>query len=101
MQHILYHQPFEKVIISSLPAQYRSKIINNTLCIVDGRLVFYGTVPKPTNKICRILVPVSLRHTIVFLLHTSPTVGHMGEYITLYHIKLRFFWPKVRSDIHL
>ena len=24
----------------------------------------------------------------------------MGEYKTLYRIKLRFFWPKLRSDIH-
>ena len=40
MQHILYHQPFEKVTISSLLAQYRSAIANNTLGIVIGRLVF-------------------------------------------------------------
>ena len=24
----------------------------------------------------------------------------MGEYKTLYRIKFRFFWPKIRSDIH-
>ena len=24
----------------------------------------------------------------------------MGEYKTLYRIRLRFFWPRMRSDIH-
>ena len=67
MQHLLCHQYFEKGTLSSLPAPFRSAISNNNL------------------------VPVSLRHTIFSLLHASPTVGHMGEYKTLYCIKLRFF----------
>ena len=94
MQHLLYHQPFERVTISSLPAQYRSAIANNILGIVEGRLVFYETVPTTSNKIYRIVVPVSLRHTIFSLLHASPTTGHMREYKILYRIKIRFFWPK-------
>ena len=79
MQHLLYHQPFEKATLSSLPAHLRSAIANNNLGIVEGRLVFYETVITTANKICRIVVHVSLRHTIFSLLHASPTTDHMGE----------------------
>ena len=50
MQYLLYHQSFEQVIIPSLPAQYRSSIVNNTLCIVEGRHVLYEIVPKNTKN---------------------------------------------------
>ena len=92
MQHLLYHQPFEKTTLSSLPAQFRSAIANNNLGLVEGRLVFYETVITTANKICR--------HTIFSILHASPTDGRMGEYKPLYRIKLRFFWPKMRSNTH-
>ena len=100
IQHLLYHQLFEKTTLSSLPVQFCSAIANNYLGIVEGRLEFYETVITTTNKICRIVVAVSLRHTIFSLLHASPSAGHMGEYKTFYRIKLRFFWLKLRSDIH-
>ena len=32
-------------------------------------------------------------------MYTSPIAGHMGEYKTLYRIRLRFFWPCMRGDI--
>ena len=100
MQHLLYHQPFEKTTLSSLPAQFRSAIANNNLGLVEGRLVFYETVITTANKICRIVVPVSLRHTKNSLLHASPTTGHRGEYKTLYRIKLQLFWLKLRYNIN-
>ena len=100
MKHLLYHQPFEKGTLSSLLSQFRSTLANNNLGIVEGRLVFYEAVRTTTNKTCHIADPVSLRRTIFSLLHTSPTPVVWGMYKTLYRIKLRFFWPKLRSDIH-
>ena len=32
-------------------------------------------------------------------MHATPIAGHMGEYKTLYRIRLRFFWPRMRSNI--
>ena len=91
IQYLIYHQLFEKDTLSSLPAQYCSTIANNNRGIVEGRLVFYEIVMTITNKICRIVVPISLRQTMLSLLHASPAAGHMGEYKTLYSIKVRFF----------
>ena len=91
MQHLFYHRPFEKVTLSSLLVQYRSVIANNKLCIIEGHLVFYERVLTTIKRICRIVVPVSLRHNLISLLHASPAAGHMGEYRIIYRIKLQFF----------
>ena len=32
-------------------------------------------------------------------MHATPVAGHMAEYKTLYRIRLRFFWPRMRTDI--
>ena len=68
--------------------------------MVEGRLVFFEKVVTTTNQICRIVVPISLHRIIFSLLHASPAAGHMEEYKILYRIRLRFFWPRMRSDIH-
>ena len=32
-------------------------------------------------------------------MHATPVAGHMGELKILYRIRLRFFWPRIRTDI--
>ena len=63
-------------------------------------MFFFEQVVTTANQICRIIVPISLRRIIFSLLHASPAAKHMGEYKTLYRIRLRFFWPRMRSVIH-
>ena len=48
---------------------------------------------------CRIVVPTSLRRIIFNLMHATPVTGHIGEYKTLYHVKLRFVLHRLRSDL--
>ena len=100
LHHLLYKQPFAKNISSSFPAQYRRAVATNSLGMVEGRLVFFEKVVTTANQICSIVVPISLRRIIFSLLYASPAAGHMGEYKTLYRIRLRFFWPRMRSNIH-
>ena len=45
---------------------------------------------------CRSFV-ASSQNTI--LMHASPVAGHMGEYKTLYRIRLRLFWPRLCTYI--
>ena len=40
MQNLLYHQLVEKATLSSLPAQYRSAVVDNTLGIVEGVVLY-------------------------------------------------------------
>ena len=100
IQHLIYHQLFDKIILSSLPTQFLIVISNNALGIVENRLVFYEPVLININKVFRIIIPLTLRHTIFYLLRTSSVADHMGEYKTLYRFKLSLSWPKIRSEIH-
>ena len=100
LHHFLHQKSFAKNALSSFPAQYRRTVATNSLCMVEGHLVFPEKVATTANQICRIVVPISLRRIVFSLLHTSPATGLMVEYKTLYRIRLRFFWPRMRSDIH-
>ena len=100
MYHLLHQQSFAKNALSSFPAQYRRTVATNSLGIVEGRLVLFEKVATTANQIFRIVVSISLRRIIFSLLHASLATGYMGEYKTLYQIRSRFFWPRMRSDIH-
>ena len=89
-----------KFSLSSLPVQYHSTVTNNALGIVENRLVFYEPVAIAINKHYRIIVPISLIHTLFSLFHASPATSHVREYKNLYRIKLCFFWPNMRFKIH-
>ena len=57
--------------------------------MVEGRLVFFKAATT-ANQMCRIVIQISLRRIFFSLLYASPAAGHMGEYKTLYRIRLRF-----------
>ena len=95
-----YQHSFVQNAFSSFPAQYRHAVANNSLGIVESRLVFFEKFSTTDNQICRIVVPISLRRIIFSLLYASPTTEHMGEYKALYRIRLRLFWPRMRSETH-
>ena len=82
--------PLDKPTILHLPTAYRTAIVRDFLGILEGRLVYYEKVATVTNHICRIVVPISLRRIIFNMMHATPIIRHMGEYKTLYRIKLRF-----------
>ena len=84
------NSPLDELTILQLPAAYRSAISRNLLGLLEGRLVFYNPVSTFTNHICRIAVLFSLRRTIFILVYAISIAGHIGEYKTIYRIKLRF-----------
>ena len=91
--------PLDKPTILHLPEAYGTAIARNLLGIIEGSLVYYENIDTITNHICRIVVPIPLHRIIFNLMHTTPIAGYMGEYKALYRIKLRFFWPRLRSDV--
>ena len=48
-----------------------------------------------------IAVPTGLRRLICSHYHCGPSGGHMGEYKTLFRIRMRFYWPGIRNDVKL
>ena len=91
LERLSGNDPLDKPTLLHLPAAYRTAIARNLLEILEGSLVYYKPIATVTNYICRIVVPISLRRIIFDLMHATPVAGHMGEYKTLYRIKLTFF----------
>ena len=81
----------DKLGIVSLSFTYRRAIVQNLHCIINDRLVYVELVTVSSNHLCRIVISLSLRRVIFDALHDFPTTSHMGEYKTLYRIKILFF----------
>ena len=91
--------PLDEPTTLEISVAYRTDIARNLLSLLEGRLVYYEPIPAVTIYICRIIVLISLRHVIFNLMHATPIAGYMGEYKILYWIRLRLFWPRLRSDV--
>ena len=85
--------------LANLCTTYRQTLANDLVNLFDGKLVYYEQTSTSTKYICRIIVPSNLRRYIFSVLHAFPSAGHMGEYKTLYRVKLRYFSPRHRRDI--
>ena len=93
------NSPLDEHTILKLLVPYRSTIARNLLALLEDRFVYYDAVPTATNHMYCIVLPFSLRRTIFTLMHATPVTRHMGEYKTLHRIKLRFLWPRLRSNV--
>ena len=48
----------------------------------------------------QLVVPKSLRPSVLHLLHNLPTSGHMGVAKTTERVRERFYWVNVRRDVY-
>ena len=71
MKHIRHNVPMNRLCITKLAITYRKAIAYNLFCIINCRVVYLEPVTVSTNHICRIIVPLSLRHIIFNAIHAS------------------------------
>ena len=45
------------------------------------------------------IVPKGLRRLVFRHYHAEPSGGHVGEYNTIFCIRMRFWWPGIRNDV--
>ena len=67
--------------------------------LVNRKLVLFKPVFQQIRYVGLIIVLLPLRRKIFSHYHAGPSGGHMGEYKTLFRMRLRFFWPGLRKDI--
>ena len=67
--------------------------------LLDNKLLLFKAMNMDSKIISFIIVPTSLRRTLFDHYHGGPSGGHMGEYKTLYRIRMTFFWPGLREEI--
>ena len=67
-------------------------IVNKKLCLFKPILVNH-------RYVMLIILLFTLRLQFFIHYHAGSSGDHMGEYKTLYKMRLRFFWTKLRKDI--
>ena len=85
--------------LTAINRAYRSPLQDNRIQIVNKKLVLLKPILANHRHVMLIIVPSPLRRQLFSHYHAGPTGGHMGEYKTLYRLRLRFFWPKLREDV--
>ena len=84
--------------LASIDSSYHHFIRQNQLLIHQDRLAILQ--PVDHDRALLVLVTPPALHRLIFsAYHASPTAGHMGYYKTLHRIRLRFFWPRMKTEI--
>ena len=86
MDYLHHNASMNRLCITKLDVTYRKAIAHRLLCIISYRLVYLEFITLSINHICRII-------------DASPTAGRMREYKTLYQLKIRLFWPRMKTVI--
>lgn len=75
------------------------KLVISNDKVKENFYIYKGVIYKfsKKNNIYRIVVPNSMRNTVLFSMHDLS--GHLGTRKTYYKIKERYFWNKIRKDV--
>ena len=98
IDHCTLNAPLDQSTILNFQAAYRIARSRSQLGLLEGRLVYYEQLSFAIKHISRIVVPLLLRHKIFNRMHATPIDGYIYDYKTLYRMRLRFFWPRMRTD---
>ena len=101
MQGLTNHKPTEWTQEETAAAGqgYKLALQDGRVLLVDHKLVLFKPIFQQTRYVGLIIVPLSLRRKVFSHYHAGPSAGHMGEYKTLFRMRLRFFWPGLRKDV--
>ena len=86
-------------LLKSIGMGFRKHLKDGRFRIQNGKLILLQSILADKKAVILTVVPDSLRKKLFDHYHAGPTGGHMGEHKTLFRMRLRFFWPKMRSDI--
>ena len=86
-------------VIQNVHTSYRNHIKKGHIVLLGEKLLLFKPINMDTKFISLILVPLSICRKLFDHYYAGPSGGHMGEYKTLYRLRLRFFWPGLRKMI--
>ncbi|KAL6466836.1 hypothetical protein MHYP_G00246400 [Metynnis hypsauchen] len=67
----------------------------------DGVLCHTWEDPANGRRVFQVVIPRSLRDSVLRGVHGSPGAGHFGVTKTLKRLRQRFYWPGCRADVEL
>uniref|UniRef100_A0A672S065 SCAN box domain-containing protein n=1 Tax=Sinocyclocheilus grahami TaxID=75366 RepID=A0A672S065_SINGR len=69
-------------------------------CLMEEKYILKkGILYQVKGEVEAVVVPESMRHTIMTLGHSVPWAGYLGKHKTLARIASRFTWPKIYTDV--
>lgn len=88
-------QPYTAPVCSELSED------NSDNFFLDEDLVLFRhtNAALPYDPVAALVVPKHLRKEILYQYHDSPLAGHLGFDKTYEKIKLRYYWPKMYSQV--
>lgn len=99
---ILTHHKANEIpsaVISTAPAEYKTMLAKGLVAILNDKLVYFKPILMNMKYVTLLIVPENIRKQLFAHYHAGPSAGHMGEYKTLYRMRMRFFWPGLRNDV--
>lgn len=74
---------------------------NKDLVVTEGKLYKRVILKQYPNKddSWKLVIPVSLRKTVIQDCHDTTTAGHFGVRKTLFRLKQQYYWPEMLSDV--
>ena len=73
----------------------------NALTVVDGLLYRRYRLRPEADPVLQLVLPRSLRQTVLAYAHDLPLSAHRGEHGTISTLRARFYWPLYRRDAKL
>ena len=92
---------FSTAVINSVTMGYYQYLRKKLMHIMGNKLALFKPVNTNSKYITLIIVPEPLRHKLFSHYHAGPTGGHMGEYKTVFRLRLRSYWPTMRDEVKL
>ena len=89
--------PSESALFLASPAA-KSFWINKDMFFLDDHGILKN-IPKKQENQTRLVVPISLRETVLQLNHELPSAGHQGTERTMAKIKVKYHWYNMSRDI--
>ncbi len=79
---------------------YRAALRQSRIVIKDRLLIYCKPIAGSASYTCLQLVPSEFFNILFIAFHTNPIGGHFNTYHTLYHMRLRFYWPGMYKYIN-
>ncbi|VDI27662.1 Hypothetical predicted protein [Mytilus galloprovincialis] len=90
-------EPSQNTLFSASPA-VKSYWINKEKFFLDDNGIL-KSYPKDEGASVRLVIPSSLKDTVMELCHELPSAGHQGMVRTMAKVKTRYQWYRMTSDI--
>ena len=88
-------------LLKDIQPEFHEHIKSDCIWMIHNKLIICKPIFKDLEYIGLIIVSIPLRIIICSHYHAGPSGAHMGEYKTLFRIRMRFRWPGMRRDIKL